>query len=304
MNGISLSWGNVPGEWKPARIRSTEKKAMKRLSLLFTLLLLTSCSTIEISESDIFDAHRTVSVSDFDIPGYTLTETELETDDGETLNSWFLEHKDAQATVVYFGGNGFLLVKSRPLIEAYSKMNVNLKLFDYRGYGKSSGSPSVAGIKTDAEAAWRAASEHSSSNGLPLILHGHSMGTFLSAYIADEFEADAYILESPVTEVDQWTRRLVPWILRPFIRFDIADAIRNESNIKRVESTRLPLLIAGGTADEVTPFEMAETLYSKSASGDKRLIEVEGGTHNDLPLYSEYREGIKNFINELKNSSR
>ncbi|MCC5914998.1 MAG: alpha/beta hydrolase [Balneolaceae bacterium] len=272
---------------------------MKQLTFIISVLFLFSCSTIEIGESDIFDAHKTVTSSDFDIPGYTLHDRELETEDGETLNSWFLEHDDPIATVVYFGGNGFLLVKSRPLIEAYSQMNVNLLLFDYRGYGKSSGEPTVAGIKSDAEAAFSYANSHSDENGQPLILHGHSMGSFLSAHIADRFEADGYILESPVTEVDQWTRKLIPWILRPFIRFDIAEPVKNESNLDKVRSIDIPLLIAGGTADEVTPFEMAEKLYRESASASKKLVKVEGGTHNDLPLYSYYRDSVRDFIEQI-----
>lgn len=262
------------------------------------LLLFIGCTTIEITERDAFDSHKTITPQKFNFPEYTLHEITLETVDGETLDSWFLERENAESTVVYFGGNGFLMVKAAPLIEAYSTIPVNLMMFDYRGYGFSSGEPTVNGIYIDANTVFQFAKNNSPAPTDKIFIHGHSMGSFLSAYITDTEDVDGYILESPITDVDSWTRGLLPWILRPFIHFDIDYSIRNQNNVERVANITKPLLIMGGSDDEITPFTMAEKLEEKSSSTRKRLVKITGGTHNNLPIFMTYKMALEDFLTD------
>lgn len=268
---------------------------MKYIFAVF-LLALPACTTIEISERDAFDSHKTITPQHFNYPQYKLHEITLETADGEKLDSWFLEHKEAESTVVYYGGNGFLMVKAAPLIDAYSNIPVNLMLFDYRGYGLSSGEPTVNGIYIDANTVYQFAKNNSPAPTDNIYIHGHSMGSFLSAYITETEDVDGYILESPITNVDSWTRGLLPWILRPFIQFDIDYPIRNQSNLKRVANIDKPLLIMGGSDDDVTPFNMAEELELQSVSTKKQLVKINGGTHNNLPTFMTYKMALEEFL--------
>lgn len=272
---------------------------MKKYALLVPFLAIwffASCTTVQITENDAFDAHRTIYPSLFEKAGIELHDISIDTEDGETLNAWFFEREDAVATVVYFGGNGFLMVKSNPLIEAYATVPVNLLLFDYRGYGQSTGNPTVAGVRKDAEAAVQFA-RNLTGDDKKLYVHGHSIGSFLAARIADEQEIDGYILESPATDVDNMTRKRVPWIARLFIRFDIDDVLKEQNNLEKVSRIDIPLLIMGGSNDEITPFRMAEELYEASSSSDKKLIRITGGSHNDLPKSVEYRRALADYFN-------
>lgn len=271
---------------------------MKLSTLLLSLFLLSACTTIEIKEDDAFDNHRTVTPESFSNDSLILTQQTVETSDGITLDSWQLTRQDARATVLYFGGNGFLMVKSLPLIDAYSSMPVNLVLFDYRGYGLSAGEPSVEGVQTDARAMIDVAQQLSENQQTPLYVHGHSMGSFLSTYIAERNDLAGYIMESPISEVESWTKKVVPWLLRPFVRFDIDPAIASQNNRERVSSINTPLLVIGGTEDNITPFDMAEKLYNVSASSDKRLLLIEGGNHNDLPYFDDFAISIESFLFE------
>ena len=268
-----------------------------KLTLLTTLLavLISGCKTVDITESDVFDAHRTITPATFDITPYNFEELRIDTPDGEVLDAWFLSREDAVATVIYFGGNGALMVKSRPLIQAYSTVPVTVVLFDYRGYGLSSGDPTVDAIYEDARTIF-----HYATNEAPVItdriyVHGHSLGAFLSAMIADEFSVDGYILESPVTNVDQWTKRMIPWALRLFIRFNIDDDVKAQNNLERVARAHSPLLILSGTGDDVTPIRMAEELYEVSGSYQKNLVRISGGGHNNLPETASYRRALGEF---------
>jgi len=269
---------------------------MRPTPFILLVLFITACTTIEITEQNAFDNHATITPEAFRYDQYTLQQRNIETEDGEILNSWFLERPDAQASVIYFGGNGFLMVKSRPLISAYSEIPVNLILFDYRGYGASTGSPTVQGVQSDAAAIYNETVRLIGDGDHPVYLHGHSMGTFLASYLAGQHEVAGYILESPITEVRGWARKLVPWIARPFVRFDIDSAIEGQNNLERVSQIGHPLLIIGGTYDDITPLWMAEEIYEASASRDKEIVKIAGGSHNDLAQFSIYQSEIRDFL--------
>ena len=277
---------------------SNYTRALTILPVLSLIIFFAGCTTIEIKEKDAFDAHRTITPAEFHVPGYTLHEQSLVTSDGEQLDSWFIEHENAKATVIFLGGNGFLMVKSRQLIDAYTTIPVNILLFDYRGYGMSSGAPSIAGIQEDARAAFAFIDQHESLTELPVYVHGHSMGSLLAGWLADNLRVDGYVLESPITSADDWTSGLVPRLFRPFVRFDVADAIREHDNLARVSRVSAPLLLIGSENDGITPFRMAESLYDVSVSEQKSLVNISNGNHNDLPRFTEYRNALKAFYLE------
>lgn len=275
---------------------------MKQSAFFIFIFLITisACRTIEIQESDAFDAHRTITPATFNIPAFEFEELSIRTSDGETLNAWYLSNDDARATVVYFGSNSSLMVKTRYFIQAYSDLPVNLLLFDYRGYGLSTGDPTVEGVKADARTVVDHAKENYISDNEKLIVHGHSTGTFLAALLAEQDGGiDAYILESPVTEVGSWSKSLLPWIARVFVRFDIDEQVAGQNNLTRVDNITIPLLIISGTADDVTPPAMAHELFEQSASPQKELLEIQGGSHNNLPNFNEYRSVLRRFIENI-----
>lgn len=282
----------------PSNTLATALKPGSRLLAITLIFFISSCTTIELGEDDAFDNYRTVTPASFSSDVFQLEEYDVETPDGEQLNAWWLTREDALGTVLYFGGNGFLLVKSRIMKEAYETFPVNVLFFDYRGYGLSTGTPSIEGLLTDIESIRRFAIEELGQESDRIIYHGHSMGSFMAARLADEHEAAGYILESPVTNVDDWTGRLVPLLLKPFVRFDIQDDIAAQDNMSRVKSTKIPLLIISGEEDPVTPSGMAEDLYEASAtpSGERQLRLIEGGGHNDLPDNESYRNAVREFL--------
>lgn len=255
-----------------------------------------ACTTIEIRESDAFDNHPTVTPQSYSSEIFTLSEHTVETDDGEALNAWHLQREGALGTVLYFGGNGFLLVKSLPWIQAYETLPVNLVLFDYRGYGLSTGSPSVDGIFTDAQSVYEFLISELNADPERIILHGHSMGSLVTGRMLSELKPAAFIMESPITEINDWTRRLVPLLLRPFIRFRFDEAISQQNNLTRIAASELPALFITGTDDQITPERMAKQLYEASPSPDKTLRLIEGGGHNDLPLSQHYRDALLAFL--------
>ena len=113
------------------------------------MLILGSCTNLEIGEEEAFDVRRTISPRYFDIPagddGPELEEVHFTTSDGLELEGWWISQKGAENTVLYVGGNGFVIASSFHIITSIIEQRVNLFVFNYRGYGTNPGSPSVEG---------------------------------------------------------------------------------------------------------------------------------------------------------------
>lgn len=270
---------------------------MKRigLSLCLAVWLFSACTTIQLRESEAFDVKRSIRPDDFKDTLYTLEEIEFQSGDTLVLNGWFIKNSDSRGTVLYFGGNGFVMVTARHIIESIIQQGVDLMLFDYRGYGRNPGTPTVAGLKQDGLSAYDFLIQRKGIDAGDLVLHGHSMGSFIATFVADERKTTGVILESPITDARDWTGRLVPALLKPFIRFDIDPALAQNSNIERLSAMNIPLLLVVGDNDQVTPASMAKKLYKAAASEDKKLVVIENGGHNDLPQRKEYKDALRRF---------
>lgn len=269
---------------------------MKRLifALAGFFFLLTSCTTIELSESDAFDVKRTIYPQDFANSPYQLTRHTLQSG-AYPLESWWITQPNARGTVLYFGGNGFVMAMGHNIIHSILQQQMNLLVFNYRGYGRNKGEPSVAGLKTDGNAAYQFLTD---SLGVPpgkIIVHGHSLGSFVATHIATNHPVAGLVLQSPLTNAQDMTEALVPSLLRPLIRFDIAPELQAEDNLAAITKVHTPLLVTCGTDDKITPQVMAEKLYETATTKNKQLKLIEGGGHNNLNTMPAYQQALRKF---------
>lgn len=267
----------------------------KLIALALLSLLISSCTTIKLTEKDAFDVKRTISPEYFKSGGFELEEVQIPTPDSLSLNGWFIKNPAAKGTILYFGGNGFVMVTSFHIIKAIIDQNVNLLVFDYRGYGQNDGTPTVAGLKSDGLAAYDFLVRKKQIRPENLIIHGHSLGSFIASFVASERAVAGLVLECPVTDAKDWTGRLVPWFLKPLVRFEIEPALLENSNAKRLAAIETPLLILAGGNDQITPPGMAEKLFQIAKSNDKQLKIISDGGHNDLPQKEEYKVALAGF---------
>ncbi|MEM6783186.1 MAG: alpha/beta fold hydrolase [Bacteroidota bacterium] len=278
------------------------------LATLLLPVLFAACTEIPISEADAFQNKRTITPETFDVSSFTLTQHRVPladvaipdslNADSLALDAWFMQHDEARGTVFYFGGQGFLLVTFADFIEAMAQHRVNLFMVDYRGYGMSDGTPTVAGLKADGLAVYDYVRALDGVDPERLVLHGHSMGTFMATYVAQEAAQPpaGLLLESPVTTVEGLTSTLVPALLKPLVSFDIDDALQAEDNLERVAGLTIPTLVIVGSEDSVTPPKLAEEVHEASAGQPKQLVEVEGGGHNGLDGFDAFHEALAEFF--------
>jgi pimeloyl-ACP methyl ester carboxylesterase len=252
------------------------------LLLLGVSLVLVGCSALTISESDVFMPKSSVTPETFDLDGVTLHTQFLPVADSVQVNAWHLTKPDAKATVLFFGGNGFYLVQSRGYLRALTRPPTNALLWDYRGYGRSDGTPSVEAFRRDALALYDHLVNERGVDPDRLVVWGHSLGSFLATYVADKRSVAGVVLENPATNVDGWVDHLFPWYVRLFLGVDVDPALREEDNVARLRAVRAPLLVVAGEEDNVTDPAMARRLYDVAGSDHKNLVTVPGGGHNEL----------------------
>ncbi|MFW5785783.1 MAG: alpha/beta hydrolase [bacterium] len=258
--------------------------------------LLSGCVQVPISGDAILQPKPSVTPAGFAHPEAELEEFFFDGEDGTQLNAWYLSQPDAERTVLFFGGYAFYMVQSTQYLDAFLEQGVNAMLWDYRGYGRSEGEPTVQTMKSDAERAYQVVRERYGVPPDSLILHGHSLGTFVAAHVADKEPVGGLILESPITAPKDWTRTVVPWYLRLLLRFDISEDVVNEDNRRRLETIEVPTLLIAGGRDIVAPTGLAETLYKHSAARARELLVIPDGNHDDLMSFPDYHQAYRRLL--------
>lgn len=274
---------------------------MVRILVLSAIIALSSCTTIEINEKDVFDVKRTIDPEYFENTSLQLEEVHFISGRDIQLEGWFIHHPEAMGTVLYFGGNGFLMETSHWIIRSIVEQRMNLLVFNYRGYGSNPGQPTISGLKADAMAAYNYLTKDRQAAPKDIIIHGHSMGTMLGSYVADKQPVGGLVLESPLTDVHYYTEQMVPSLLKPFIQFKIDSKLLADSNTERIARISAPLLIVVGKEDRITPPAMAQKLYKKAAAHSKTLKILDNGGHNDLAERDDYRSIIYGFYDQTMN---
>lgn len=197
--------------------------------------------------------------------------------DGVCLHGWLAEPAGAPRAVVLFcHGNGRNVTARRHVLDLYrDRMGATVLVFDYRGYGKSTGRPTEAGVLCDARAArrWLAARA-----GVPegdIVVAGHSLGGGVAVDLAAGDGARALILEGTFTNLPDVAASHVPFL-------PVRAVMQTELNsLRKIPAYRGPLLQVHGDADRVVPYALGRRLFA-AAPGPKEFVTVPGGNHNDL----------------------
>jgi fermentation-respiration switch protein FrsA (DUF1100 family) len=217
--------------------------------------------------------------------------------DGVALGGWFLPGSPTPPgfTVVVFNGNAGNRAYRAALAEALRPHGLSTLLFDYRGFGESSGTPTESGLAADAHAARTYLLGRRDVDPARLVYFGESLGSAVATRLAADHAPAALILRSPfvsMAELGQFHYPILPvrWLLRD--RF---------APIDHVARVRCPLLVIAGDRDGIVPLEQSQRLYD-AASSPKTLVIVEGADHNDEELLAgdQMIGAIVRFLEQIR----
>ena len=201
--------------------------------------------------------------------------------DGVRLNGWFVPARLTGATrgaALIFHGNAGSIAQRLEWLLMFQRLGYASFIIDYRGYGRSEGTPSEAGTYRDAEAAWSYLTGVRRLAPGEIVLVGESLGGAVAAWLAARIRPRALLLHSTFTSVPDLGSQIYPlfpvrWLAR--IRYDTL------ALLARIDC---PVLIAHSPGDDVVPFSHGRALYA-AASEPKAFLELSGG-HNDGFVFS------------------
>lgn len=226
---------------------------------------------------------------DWTVPVAAIEDAEFTAADGARLHGWFWPHPRARAVVLVAHGNAGNLTDRKYLLAALHAAGASALVFDYRGYGKSRGTPSEAGVLADARAAraWLARRTGLAEN--QIVLLGESLGGGVVVDLAAHDGAGGLILLGTFTSIPDVAAQAFPWLpvgrwLRT--RFD---------SLAKIGRYPGPVLQFHGDADEVVPYRLAQRLFAAVTDPEKRFVTFAGGRHNDLPP-SSFTHELAEFL--------
>jgi pimeloyl-ACP methyl ester carboxylesterase len=197
---------------------------------------------------------------------------------GARLNALHLRLPDPRGVVFYLHGNGGSLASWWINAEFYRRLNLDLYMIDYRGYGKSSGrNQSEAQLHADVRAAW----DHVAPRyaGRTRVIFGRSMGSGLAAHLAAELQPELTVLVTPYTSMIQLAREHYAWVPIALLRYPL----RTDAALARVKT---PVFIAHGTEDTLIDPSHARALARIAPQVE--LLIVPGARHGDLHRFPDY----------------
>ena len=239
--------------------------------------------------------------------GLQFESVDLPTSDGETLHAWWVPADNARGTVLFFHGNAGNISHRLDYLQMLNRMRYSTFIVDYRGFGRSTGKPSVEGTYRDAETAWDYLRAARAVKPADLVIVGESLGGAVGSWLAARIslipspsprgrrEPDsaplhegegagvraaprALVLLSTFTSATDLGAQIY-WFLpvRVLSRLDY-DSARN------LRAIRVPVFIAHSREDDVIPFSHGRKLY-ELAGEPKVFLEMHGG-HNEGFVYS------------------
>ena len=216
----------------------------------------------------------------------------IPTGGGEHIHGWFVEHPHPRAVILRAHGNFGNITYQGPTLKILSQRHgVSIMSFDYRGYGRSEGSPTETNILEDARAARRWLAERTGVAESDIVLMGRSLGGAVVVDLAAYDGARGLILESTFSSLPDVGAWHFPWLPVHWMMH------HQLNSFQKIKSYRGPLLQSHGDADEVVPFQLGVKLHN-AAPGRKRFVRIPGGSHNS-PQTEEYHELLDAFIDAL-----
>ncbi len=210
---------------------------------------------------------------------------------GKVTNAWFIPAENAARTVLFCRGNGGTLSDWIDVGFMFHLIGVNIMLFDYGGYGRSTGHPSESRLYEDGRAAWRWLTDERKIPAAQIVVIGHSIGGGVAAQLATEVKPSALILQSTFTSLPDIAQASLPYFpVKPLIR----DRFMTKSKLSRIAC---PLLIVHSPDDTMIPIAHGRALF-EHAREPKQFLEIHGD-HNEGMFSPPYMRGVERFIETL-----
>ena len=197
-------------------------------------------------------------------------------------------------SILFFHGNGEIVADYEELGPVYNRLGINFLPVDYRGYGRSTGSPTVSNMMRDCHSVFDFIKKWLGENGYsgPVILMGRSLGSASVLELAANYreKVDGLIVESGFARAEPLLQLL--GIDTKSLGFREEEGFRNIDKIREFDK---PMLVIHAEFDHIIPFSDGEALFTACPAMEKSLLKIPGANHNDIFFRgaSEYLAAVK-----------
>ncbi|HEX8579376.1 MAG TPA: alpha/beta fold hydrolase [Allosphingosinicella sp.] len=281
---------------------------MKRIftAAAAAFLLVTAGCTARINEQSLVHPVKAGAIDAAQLaqaaPRFTAEQHWIERPDGARLHAVLLRQPGAKATILYFGGNGYAIGIHGPwTAHSFAPLSANVLIVDHRGYGLSTGTASMATAEDDALAAFDYLQK---LGGGPVLVHGHSIGSFMAGHVAAHRNTAGVILESSATTTEEWVASRTGGVVGKLLRVKIDPALSGRGNLGNIEHIDEPLLIIVGGKDKTTPPILSQHLYDASPllTGRKQIVIVPQADHNNVMIAKTVHAAYARLLSEVTGS--
>jgi len=271
---------------------------------IFLLLLCGICHMIGCNRLFYYPSSREYRTpQDLAVP---VEEVRFKSEDGTGLHGWLLrpgEGREAAGTVVHFHGNAQNLSAHVGFVAWLAEHGYNVFVFDYRGYGKSDGSPERAGVIADSRAALAYIRGRKDIDSSRLLVLGQSLGGACALAALGEGSREgvrAIAIDSSFLSYRKVANSVLGGtvLTRPLVWLLVSSDHDPEDSISRLEG--IPLLFIHGDADALVRISNGRELF-EAAPEPKRFLAVPGAKHMHALEGAARDELLKFFSEALEN---
>lgn len=218
--------------------------------------------------------------------------------DGSRLHGWFFDTPGARKTILFSHGNTGNLSGRQNYLLLLIESGASVFIYDYRGYGRSEGEPTIRGICEDGVVAFDYLVKTRGLRHQDVVLYGESLGTAVSCEIGAERKCGGIILQSGFSSLQKIGNDTMPFT-KIYPRMLFPKPLLNSAD-RMAARNGYPLLVIHGNKDQVVPFAHAEELFER-ASEPKRFVQLPDCAHSDIWCNSPemYVEAVREFVCEL-----
>jgi fermentation-respiration switch protein FrsA (DUF1100 family) len=277
---------------------------MKKIFVCVVLMFAVNCMTLD---NNLFNSKP---LDHYELPGNTIPDSLIQpvsfASNGNTLYGYWVQGDsvaDSGLTVLYCHGNKYNIDQYWDRVMYFHQWGVNVFIFDYRGYGMSTGESSEQGLHEDGQAALAYVKNLLHVPADSIVLYGYSLGNVVSIYLASLPTTNALCIfaEAPFASANSLTQGSTVLDIPP--QWLTEGKFDNAENIKKISS---PFYLFHGKKDDFVRYRDNGKIVYDNAPNPKGCTIVEEANHTDIPEtmgIQVYLNTIKTWINKAKSGN-
>lgn len=218
-------------------------------------------------------------------------EKTVETEPGAKINYLHFHVPEPKGVVIYLKGNTKSIKGWGKFAIDFTRLNYEVIMMDYRGFGKSTGKRTVEAMKRDSQFIYDLAKKEFTED--KIVVYGRSLGSGFAARLAAKNNPRLLILTSPLYSLLRTIHRYLPFMpAKPFLRYNIP-------TFHYLKNVRCPIKIIHGSDDGLVPINTAIDLSEINPKLTRLYVILRAG-HINIHQFEEYHHVMEEIFEERK----